>query len=279
MIAVKRSTEKSFWKNLCKIFAPISQQTRSGAINSGNVAQKMKEWVHRLTLGQRVDEVVGNMVKRERDESVHSWREAVLRNTYGREMYKALMEEMKGPVGQRVEELIAENSKYIKTVPMEWAAYITAYTERETQKGRRPEEIEEELRKIMPEKIARNLKCIARTECGKANAALTQARAENLGIKAYIWHSCHDERTRHSHSSMDGILVFYDDPPNPEALFPGAGQSSYGRYHAGNTFNCRCYQEPVVDIRNLPDSIRLHYHGKVGYWTKNQIKKKFGKIS
>lgn len=278
MRPVPRVAERKFFASLSNVFSGIINRFRNGTLNAENATAGIKE-LFKGPISRRVDQVVSNMVKTERDQSVQSWKEAVLKNTYGREMYAALMREMKGPVGERVMELIAENSKYIKSVPQEWAAYVVAYTKQETQKGRRPEDIEADLRKIMPEKIAKNLKCIARTECAKANAALTQARSENLGIKAYIWRSCHDERTRHSHSSMDGVLVFYDDPPNPEALFPGKGQSSYGNYHAGNTFNCRCYQEPVVDIKYLPDSVLLHYHGKVAYWSKSQIKKKFGKIA
>ena len=124
-------------------------------------------------------------------------------------------------------------------------------------KGRRPADVEKELRNILPGKITRNLKCIVRTEMAKASAAITQARAENLGISAYIWHAANDERTRHAHGEMDGLLVFYNSPPNPEALFPEEGVKPYGRYHAGNTFNCRCWQEPVVDWSFLPDSIRV----------------------
>ena len=128
----------------------------------------------------------------------------------------------------------------------------------------------------MPEHITKNLKCIARTECAKANAAIVQARAEALGIRAYIWHSVGDERTRDAHRAMNGILVFYDDPPNPEAMFGGNG---YGNYHAGNTFNCRCHQAPVVDISFLPDVVRVHSHGSITSMTKDQILKRYGKIA
>ena len=131
----------------------------------------------------------------------------------------------------------------------------------------------------MPEHMQRHLKTIARTECAKTNAAITQVRAESCGIRAYIWRSCKDERVRHSHGRMDGVLVFYNDPPCPEALYPANGQQPYGNYHAGNTFNCRCYQEPVMDARFLPDSIRVHVDGSVTTMTKKQIIKRFGKLA
>lgn len=261
------------------MFQPLTNRIRTGAASPSNIWSEVRQFIKRLTTSGKAESVVTGMIKREREDSLRSWREAVLRNAYGPEMYQALQRELQGPVGQRVMELIAENSRYIKTVPEEWAAYITGYAQREAAKGKRPEEIEAELRKIMPDKIVRNLKCIARTECSKAQAALTQARAEHLGIKAYIWRSAKDERTRHSHLGMDGVMVFYNDPPNPEALFPAKGRKPYGKYHAGNTFNCRCYQEPVVSIDMLPESIRVHDHGKIVTMTKKQIRKKYGKIA
>ena len=98
---------------------------------------------------------------------------------------------------------------------------------------------------------------------------------DTLGVSAYIWHSAMDERTRHSHAGMNGVLCFYSDPPNPEALFPGPGQKAYGAYHAGNTFNCRCWQEPVVEWSFLPDSIKVHDHGRLVTMTREAIIKKY----
>ena len=75
---------------------------------------------------------------------------------------------------------------------------------------------------------------------------------------------------------MNGILVFYDDPPNPEELFGGR---SYGHYHAGNTFNCRCYQQVVVDVRFLPDRFQYYRAGAIHSTTKLEFIKKFGNIA
>ena len=75
---------------------------------------------------------------------------------------------------------------------------------------------------------------------------------------------------------MDGVLVFYDDPPSPEAL---AGEKQYGKYHAGNTFNCRCYQEPLVDIAFLPDVVTVYRDGRIYTTTKGALMHKYGKIA
>lgn len=194
------------------------------------------------------------------------------RGTQSKELYRLINNEMNGPVGGRVWELVSENVNFIKTIPDHWKQYAVEYAYRETFRGKRPEQIEEDLRKRLPEYCLKNLKCVARTESAKVNAEIVQARAEMCHISAYIWRCVEDERSRDSHIKMDGILVFYNDPPNPEALFGG---HSYGAYHAGNTFNCRCFQEPVVDVRFLPDNVRVHDHGQIIVMTKAQLIKRY----
>ncbi|EHK89793.1 phage head morphogenesis protein [Aggregatibacter actinomycetemcomitans] len=74
---------------------------------------------------------------------------------------------------------------------------------------------------------------IARDQSSKLNAALTQARHEDLGVKKYMWSTAGDERVRDSHAELDGQVFSYDKPPavgNP-----------------GHDFNCRCVAIPVFD--------------------------------
>lgn len=79
-------------------------------------------------------------------------------------------------------------------------------------------------------------KFIARDQSSKINAALTQARHEELGIKKYRWSTSGDERVRDSHAENDGKIFSYDDPPETG--------------HPGHDINCRCVQIPVLD--NVP---------------------------
>lgn len=275
MFGVRKSTERKFWQGLVKGFQRAINRAK-GAGSSGDLIS----WLRSFLPSQREDKllrhVVSTMVKTEQKETANSWKEAAARAGRGPELFREISKEMQGPVGNRVAEIIAQNAKLIQTIPQEWADYVVQYVQRESMKGRRPEDIENELRKILPERMQKNLKVIARTECAKANAALVQARAEHLKIRAYIWRSAKDERTRDAHRAMEGILVFYNDPPNPEALFGG---KPYGNYHAGNTFNCRCYQEPVVSIDMLPDVVRVHDHGSILELTKRQIRQRYGKIA
>ena len=75
---------------------------------------------------------------------------------------------------------------------------------------------------------------IARDQSSKLNAALTQARHEDLGIKNYMWSTSGDERVRESHAEKDGQIFEYANPPVDTG-------------HPGHDFNCRCVQIPVFD--------------------------------
>ena len=278
MPPVSKAMERKFWKGLCKAFQSLVDDIKTGLQSVFTLDQRTRQFLQSNEVNEYLDRLVGKMVTDVEWSSQRSWRQSVYQTTNSRMMYDLITHEMQGPVGARVNQIIADNAAYIKTLPYVWAQYVTQYAYREGLKGKRPEEIEAELRKKLPGHITKNLKCIARTECAKANAAIVQARAEMCGIKAYFWRCVADERSRSSHIGMDGVLVFYDDPPNPEALFPGSG-NPYGRYHAGNTFNCRCYQEPVVDNRFLPDVMRVHDHGKIVTMTKAKVLKTFGNVA
>ena len=275
MGAVKRSVERKFWKWMCRFFRPFVDRIRSGALPNFNDPE-IRRAMQSLQTDEIITKKIAEMAREIRTDSARSWREAAAK-AHSTLPAVAVRDELRGPVGARIAQLVSENAAYIKTLPQEWARYVTQYAYREGMKGRRPEEVERELREILPGHITRNLRCIARTECAKANAAINQARAESVGIRAYFWRCVNDERSRDSHKGMDGVLVFFDDPPDPEAL-TGTGQP-YGRYHAGNTFNCRCYMEPVVDDMFLPDTCRVHDHGSIRTMTKAQIRKQFGSIA
>ena len=74
---------------------------------------------------------------------------------------------------------------------------------------------------------------------------------------------------------MDGVLCSWDDPPNPEALFPGY-QKPYGRYPPGGTFNCRCTPEPVIVPEQIPDTVPVHKNGKITRMNKSAVIKMVG---
>lgn len=90
----------------------------------------------------------------------------------------------------------------------------------------------------MTEEVAINrAKLIARTETARANASIVQARAQDLGVEAYIWRTSEDAAVRPSHKKMNGKVIRYDSPPTLEDGTTG---------HSGTFFNCRCYQIPLL---------------------------------
>lgn len=275
------------WKSLRKLFQGLIDDTKKGG---GVISNRgFHNFMKSNAVSQFLNRVLSKMTHTIRVDTAGSWREAATKGNNGSKINGIIRNEMKGNVGFVVQNIISENAKYIKTLPDEWAVYASNYAAQMTMKGERPELVEAHLRKVVPEHMQKNLKTIARTECAKANAAIVQARAEMCGIRAYIWRSVKDERARPAHRAMDGIMVFFDDPPSPEALFPIPTYFNqegipyipppYGEYHAGNTFNCRCYMEPVVDISFLPDVIKVHDHGEIRKMTKAQIKREYGNIS
>ena len=278
MPPVPKSLERKMYNSLKKLFWSFITDVRNGFVKRADINAKAREFLESEEVDRYLNNLLGRLTARFRFDSAKELKSTTA-GTNSLLLFDLLKHEMDGPVGRRVYELISDNVQYIKTVPQEWAAFITQYAQREALKGKRPEEIEDELRRIMPGHMTKNLKCIARTECAKANAAICQARAEAVGIKCYFWRCVDDERSRHSHSMMDKILVFYDDPPSPEELFPEKNTKAYGNYHAGNTFNCRCWQQAVVDMRFLPDTFRYYRAGAIYTTTRAAFIKQFGKVA
>lgn len=273
MPPVRRSDEQKFFKSLKSLFQGLIDDTKKGGGVIGGDQSRIRRFMQSNPVSKYLNNVISKMANVLRKKSATSWREKANKSKNGRRINQTISHEMKGKVGEAVWNIVSDNSAYIKTLPDEWARYASEYAARMTMKGARPETVEADLRKVIPQHMQKNLKTIARTECAKANAAIVQARAEMCGIRAYIWRCVKDERSRASHINMDGVLVFFDDPPSPEAL---VGEKAYGNYHAGNTFNCRCYMEPVVDPAFLPDVVRVYRGGGITSLKKGELIKMLG---
>lgn len=74
---------------------------------------------------------------------------------------------------------------------------------------------------------------IARDQSSKLNAALTQARHEDVGITKYTWSTSGDERVRESHAEKDGQVFEYANPPADTG-------------HPAHDYNCRCVAIPYL---------------------------------
>ena len=85
---------------------------------------------------------------------------------------------------------------------------------------------------------------IARTEIAKANATLTRARAEAVGVTHYVWRTMGDAQVRPAHDDLDGEIFEFGKAPYVEGE---------GYHHPGEFPNCRCYAEPIFTEKTAGD--------------------------
>lgn len=191
-----------------------------------------------------------------------SWRAAAQASSKGAQIYRALMRETTNTVlGQQISSIVAQNATLIKTVPQRMAQQFSELARKREFEGVRPEEIAQEMLGKAPHLREFEAKRIARTESAKASTALVQARSESLGLDFYTWHTAGDERVRDAHRKLNGVICRWSDPPNPEAI-AGTGRS-YGSYHPGGIFNCRCVALSVIAIEDIHFPAKVHISGSI----------------
>lgn len=197
-----------------------------------------------------------------------TWKEAAVRGAKGRTIYRLLRHELRG--NQVYKDLVKSNASYIRGIPKEIAEKMTGRVAKLHEKGMRPDSIAGELLKMYPKLSESRARLIARTEASKASTAVTESRCRKYGTSWYVWRTSEDARVRGSHGKMEGVLVSWDDPPSPEEL---NHEDSYGHYHAGNIFNCRCYPEPLIDYEDVTFPRKVYHRGKIQMMTLAAFKK------
>jgi SPP1 gp7 family putative phage head morphogenesis protein len=239
--------------------------------------ETLDDWLARLEARSREKDVLaasetlaGRMVAWANVGNMKTWRQAAERSMQSRKLHALLRREMQGRVGQTMNRLVADNARYIRSVAVEAAERLVHEVKTAQQGGARPETINKMLRQRFPELLRSRTRLIARTEAAKASSALTQARAEELDLPCYIWRTSQDARVRDSHRLMEGVVVFYADPPSPEAL--DGVKSGLGHYHAGNCPNDRCVQEVVLSVDDIAFPARVYWRGGIKSMTKQQFK-------
>lgn len=140
-----------------------------------------------------------------------------------------------GSIGERFRELMGEQVRLIKSLPLDAAQRVHDLAIKTVEAGGRSSEITAEILEIGDITKAR-AKMIARTEVGRAATTITQARAEYAGSTGYIWRTAGDSDVRPSHKAMNGKFFSWSDPPVTDGM----------RGHAGTLPNCRCFCQPVL---------------------------------
>ena len=222
---------------------------------------QLDDYIHTDLFYELTQKMAFHMITGIRVDNMRNWREAASLSTRGHDFYRELKRQMDGPIGNLIRTQLNNNAELIRSQPIDIARRITHYIQQESIRGRRAEDIEQDLKQYIPNMTAYKAKLIARTEVSKASTALTHVQSIELGLRYYVWRTSEDGRVRDSHRKMDKVVVKWTDPPNPEKLFNE--KYIYGNYHAGEIFNCRCYASPIIDFNDLPDNFRYHSNGRI----------------
>jgi len=247
------------------------QNAIEGLTDPVDITNVVRGWLSNMTFHQFADDLASKLVAGVLNSGNKTWRQAARESSNGRVIYEALRKEMQGPVGMEVHAQFKRNAEIIKSMPMDIADQMTKYIGEESMKGRRASAIAEDLIAKFPDVTRKKAALIARTETSKTSTALTRARAESVGIPAYIWRTSEDGRVRDSHRHMDGVIVFWRNPPSPERLI--GKKNPPAPYHAGNIYNCRCYPELMVNLDYVQWPAKVYYGGAITRMTRSQFEK------
>lgn len=218
--------------------------------------------LNEITTDPRFDKLANEAARRiitfQAESNARTWREAARRSSKGYRIYKGLLADLKRT--DQFANLIAQSAYQIKTLPLSISQRVVKKAATLATEGKRPLSVAEEIRKYFPEATKASAQLIARTQVAKTYAAITETRASNMGIKAYVWHTVGGPKVRDSHRHMNDVIVLYSDPPAPEELVK---KKSAGHYHAGEIYNCRCYQEPILDFGDITWPHKVYFRGKI----------------
>lgn len=136
-------------------------------------------------------------------------------------------------IAEKVNALTAGNVQLIKSIRSQYLDKVQNAVMQAMVKGTLNKDLAAQI-KDLGKTTEKRAMFIARDQSSKLNAALTQARHEDVGIKKYMWSTSLDERVRDSHADKEGQIFEYANPPADTG-------------HPGHDFNCRCVAIPVLD--------------------------------
>jgi SPP1 gp7 family putative phage head morphogenesis protein len=242
-------------------------------INPFDYIDRIEEFVASKAFYHVAENIAHKMITSVYNHNARTWKEAAARGTRGKEIYQAIQKQMQGSVGDKVYSLVDYNAYLITSTPLNISREITKYVLEQQQRGRRSEDISDDLAKRLPGIKRSRVNLIARTETSKASSALTRAQSHDLGIQWFEWITSKDARVRKSHDNLDHVLMSYYDLPSPEAL---VGEKNVGKYGPGDIYNCRCYAAPVINANYINFPHKIYSNGIIRTITKNNFKELVG---
>ena len=164
-----------------------------------------------------------------RKDNERNWRDLALHRKDGRRMYTALQEQLRaGTLQSDWNDLAEDQFQRIVSIPGNVAERLKVKAMNAVARGERAETVMTEIRMAAPHLLRWQVGTLARTSVSSLSEELTELRASGLGLGWYVWRTSEDSRVRRAHQKMDGVVVAYDDPPNPESLFHE--RSTLGHY-------------------------------------------------
>ncbi|CAD90808.1 minor capsid protein [Aggregatibacter actinomycetemcomitans] len=151
-------------------------------------------------------------------------------------------------IAEKVNALTIDNVQLITNISSQYLDKVKSAVTRAMVSGSLNKDLAAQI-KAIGQKTEKRAAFIARDQSSKLNAALTQARHEDLGVKKYMWSTAGDERVRDSHEELDGKVFSYDKPPevgNP-----------------GHDFNCFPGQSELKGLPRPEKLYRRWYSGKL----------------
>lgn len=224
-------------------------------------------------IGAEVPQVIaGLQVSAERRIDTEDWRHRVLttarqvdrfnRHQIGRQVKSVLGFDVLAHDGYDLgaaDDWTSHNVALIKSIPRQYLDQVQDVVMQGFQRGERPESIAKAIQERGGVAESRAT-LIAVDQVGKLNAALTERRHADLGVKHYFWRTSLDNRVRPAHREREGKRFAYDAPP-PDG-------------NPGKPVRCRCRAEPdlnealahygvgpiseltPVGARDLPEALR-----------------------
>lgn len=164
---------------------------------------------------------------------------------------------VRAPTGEVMRDLLNDQVRLITSLPLDAAQRVHELAVGELYGGGRANEIAGRIAKDVKvemlrtgETVRSRANLIARTEVGRAQTTLTQARAQFAGSTHYVWTTAHDYDVRKIHKKLDGTAHAWNDPPV-------SGEKGE-RSHPGCIYNCRCVAMPILPGEPRDDQVNWH---------------------
>ncbi len=176
--------------------------------------------------------VVERMTAEVSQRDIRAWAEL------GRSIGQSLKKEiLSAPTGEALRAEMQEQIKSITSLPIEAAQRLNELTLRGITEGIRTPEITEAILNSGNVSVSR-ARMTARTQVATTASKLTEVRAIHVGSPGYFWRTSLDSDVRLFHRKLEGKFIEWNNPP----IVDKNGR----RAHAGQDYQCRCYQEVVV---------------------------------